>query len=422
MKRIISILLCVVLAISLVACNNDATGDASSSKASSNSKPASSTTASSEEVSSSVGSSEAQTSSSDVPSVIPTVNNYQKTTYNFVEITDYFHITGRTAVGTSTEATGSKAGMVYDHAAQGLLFKADCEGDITLSLALSMRDKDNTHYYTVYIDGVKQDRVSVKGTSGAEALVELKVASGLKRGVHNIEVYRNHESIIGISTLLSVTMNGVPQKWVNDTNKLRIEFIGDSITSGSGLYGQNGAADQGDVKYSDATASYAFLTARALNAEASIVGRSGMMFTAKENNPALMYKHYNTLSYARDKNLAYDNTKMDVDLYVIALGANDAKGYYKDEDLTAKAKTALETVRKDHPNAKILWVYGQLHNDGKAAVEAAVEQMGGAEKGFYFYCCTIPDMSGSSAHPNAEAQKRDADEIVNFIKNTIKLK
>ncbi len=411
MKRIISILLCVVLAISLVTCNNDTTGDAS------NSKPASGTAVSSDESSAS-GSSEAQTSS--VPSVVPAVNDYQKMTYNFVEITDYFHITGRTAVGTSTEATGSKQGMVYDHATQGLLFKADCEGDITVTLALSIRAQDTCHYYTVYIDGVEQERVAVSGTPGSEQIVKLPVATELKRGVHSIEVYRNHESLLGIATLLSVTMNGVPEKWSEDENKLKIEFLGDSITSGTGVYGVNGANDQSNIKYYDGTASYAFIASRILNAEASIVSRSGMTIAGDTGTPN-MYNYYNYLSYARDKNTFYDNTKMDVDLYVISLGANDTNSKYNHsaEKITADVKAALTAVRKDHPNTKILWVYGQLTKSKEAAIKTAITEMGGEASGFYYYCCTKSNVQGSSYHPNAEAQQRDGEEVAAYIKQIL---
>ena len=446
MKRIISILLCAVLAISLVACKDTTGADASSvvgssSKGTSSASGSSNGTSSDAEESSVGGSSSAggsssvggsstgtpskensSTTSSTASSVVPTVNNYKKTTYNLAEITDYVHVTGRTDV---VKTSSSKTGLLFDYAAQGLLFKADCEGDITVSLELKMRatDTDGLHYYTVYIDGVKQNTVTAKGTPGKTVTTQLKVASGLKRGVHTIEVYRNHESCIGIATLLSVTMNGLPQKWVSDPNQLRIEFLGDSITSGTGVYGTNGAADQSNIKYYDGTAAYAFIASKLLNAEASIVSRSGMTIAADTGTPN-MYNYYTKLSYERNKTTAYDHSKMDVDLYVISLGANDTNSTYNrtDEQITTDAKAAMAQVRKDHPNAKILWVYGQLSTTKASAIKTAVEEMGGEAKGFYYYRCTKPNTSGSSYHPNAKAQQIAGEEVAAYIKTIFNLK
>ena len=435
MKKLICILLCGALSLSLVACNGNSTGQLSSSNSdskgglsnTSSSDKTSSTTGSSVDSSSTIGSSanpssvigsSSTTSSTSSSVIIPTVNNYEKTTYNLAEITDYVHVTGRSDV---VKTSSSKTGLLFDYAAQGLLFKADCEGDITVSLELKMRatDTDGLHYYTVYIDGVKQNTVTAKGTPGKTVTTQLKVASGLKRGVHTIEVYRNHESCLGIATLLSVTMNGLPQKWVSDPNQLRIEFLGDSITSGTGVHGKNGAADQNNIKYNDGTATYAFVASRILGAEASLVSCSGLCIASDD-----MYKYYDKLSCERDNSVKFDHSKMDVDLYVIALGTNDTNSYNKhsDEQITKDVKTALASVRKDHPNAKILWVYGQLSLNKGKVIKDAVNAAGGEAAGLYFYCCKKQDTSGSSYHPAAEAQQRDGEEVAAHIKTILNLK
>ena len=346
-------------------------------------------------------------------------------TYYIAENTDSFHVTGRTDVVAGSDITNQKDGLLYDHAAQGLLFNAYCEGDITISLALNMRssDTDGLHYYTVYIDGVKQNRVTATGTPGSTVLTEMKVATGLECGLHTIEVYRNHEALIGTATLVSVTMKGVPQKWVEDEDQLKIEFIGDSITSGTGVYGTNGASDQSNIRYYDGTATYAFVASRLLNAEASIVSRSGMCCAGDDT--VNMYKYYDDLSYERYSTIYdnYDHSKMDVDLYVISLGTNDTNSNhsYTDEQLSNNVKTALATVREDHPNAKILWVYGQLTNTRASVIEQAVEEAGGEAEGFYYYCCKTPNSSGGTYHPNAEAQQRDGEEVAAYIKTILGL-
>lgn len=401
MKRIISLLICAVMALTLVACDGGKTDAASSSGASSPQKDTSSESVSS--------------------SVIPATNTYEKITYPLTDITGYVHVTGRTDVVTTGIDTGEQSGLLYDHAAQGLLFHADCEGDVTLSLALYLNYGTGTgyQYYTVYVDGVKQETAVAESLAKSEIVTTLTVATGLSRGRHTFEVYRHNESYAGYSTLLSLTMNGVPEKWQNDDSQLKIEFLGDSITSGTGINAVNGAEDQKDIKYYDGTLSYAFVASRILGAEASLVSRSGM--TIAGDDPVSMYYYYNNLSYERDKTTAYDNASNQVDLYVISLGANDtnSKHNYTNEQLSDNVKAALTAVRKDHPDVKILWVYGQLTAARKDVIATAIQEMGGEASGYYFYCCTNNDTSGGSYHPNAEAQQRDGEEVAAYIKSIL---
>ena len=404
MKKILSIFLCGALLFSLAACDNGADAD-SSSKVSS--KP--------------TESNDANTSST---FQVPTSNNYEEITYPLAETTDYFYVTGRTDVVTTTLETGELPGLLYDHAAQGFFFNADCEGDVSVELCLFIKSSDGApeQYYTVYVDGVKQEYVTATGIYNVEMIVTLPIAKDLPRGRHTFEIYRNHESLLGYATLLNVTMKGVPEKWVKDEDQLKIEFLGDSITSGSGVNAVNKTESQNDKKNSNATLSYAFIAADILNAEASIVSRSGM--TCAGDAAPNMYKYYNNLSYDRYKERAYDHSKMDIDLYVISLGTNDNNNSYNytDQQLSDNVKAALTAVRKDHPDVKILWVYGQLNNERANVIETAVQEAGGEANGFYYYCCTQPNFAGGHYHPNAAAQKRDGEEVAEVIKQILGLK
>ena len=397
MKRIISVLLCSALLLSLVACDKDSTDTDTSSKASSISDKTSSESASSS-------------------LVVPTDNNYKETTYLLTQITEYFHITGRTAPAVSTLETGEQTGFLYDHAAQGLLFNADCEGDVTVTLSINAKGQSTNRFFTVYIDGVKQEPVVADVIPTADMIVKLKVASGLSKGKHLIEVFRNQENYYGDMTLLSVTMNGVPEKWVEDEDQIKIEVIGDSITCGNGITAVNGAADEEDVKHTNSVLAYPFVAARVLGAEISVVGRSGLTNANKAGTSKEPY--YNGLSVIRYGNeQPYCHSKMDVDLYIVALGTNDYHAKLTNEQIIQDAITTMTTVRKDHPNAKILWVIPPKRNDD--LYRSAVEQMGGAEKGFYFYCFETYNNKGGTYHPTAEAQQKMGEGLAAYIKTFV---
>ena len=109
------------------------------------------------------------------------------------------------------------------------------------------------------------------------------------------------------------------------------------------------------------------------------------------------------------------------DVVVINLGTNDggysSKGYTK-EQLTEAAVKLLTQVRKDRPNAKVVWFYGMMGNGINTQIKAAVEQMGGESKGFY-YCEGQKGQSGGGGHPNKDEHKANADILANFIKGII---
>ncbi len=354
-------------------------------------------------------------------------------TYTLADETDRFHITGRTGVVDSTKygsTTINQRGMIFDYAAQGLIFEAECAGDITISLAHYTREQYE-HHYTVYIDGERQDRIIAESTPGALKAYDVTVATNLERGVHKVEVYRNHDAVIGISTLFSVTMRGTPHEWVKDEDQLQLQFLGDSVTSGSGVFG---TGKQSNIKYSSGTDAYAFIASRILNAEANIVSRSGMTAAADTGEPN-MFNYYNNLCYEREKvageseKTTYTHSSNDIDLFVVALGSNDTNNTYfvgtdeltAEEKLARDVKVTLAAIRDDYPDTKILWVYGQLTKDHSSVIEQAVEEMGGEDKNFYYYCCKTPDTDGCWYHPDAEAQQRDGEEVAAEIKKILNI-
>ena len=129
--------------------------------------------------------------------------------------------------------------------------------------------------------------------------------------------------------------------------------------------------------------------------------------------------YYNGLSVIRYGNEhPYDHSKMDVDLYIVALGTNDYHAKFTNEQIIQDAVNTMTTVRKDHPNAKILWVIPPKRNDD--LYSSAVEQVGGAEKGFYFYCFETYNNKGGTYHPTAEAQQKMGEGLAAYIKTIMK--
>ncbi len=348
------------------------------------------------------------TASSEEP-VVPTV----KRTYAVLDVLDYLKLDGRYRQG---EDDHGNKGITYDNAYNCISFVADCEGDVTIDLGIMLYTDEkegwDERYFTVYIDGVRQDeRIAAKGGLSVYANATLTVAKDLKKGKNTIEVYRQNEAKHCAMLLKSITMNGVLCERPKDRDLL-IEFVGDSITAGYGNLGMNGIESPGHAKNSDATSTYAFITAKNLNADITATCRSGHMFSG--TNP-LFSDFYNQINWIKDKS-KYTPTRHP-DVIVINLGTNDEnKGDLS--TLTEYTVKALETVRAVHPDSKIVWAYGMGGTDIQGKITKGIKEFGGEAKGLYF--CALPtDHSGGNYHPSLAGHKNAADVLTKFIKDKV---
>ena len=390
---------------------------ATSSKASStkaSSAKASSDKASSDKASSAKASSVKPSSTASVGST-----EYKTTTYEVASNLDKFRVNGRTR--TVTAYISNKQGMLYDHAGQGFFFNADCEGDITAQVEMQAKSEANKTYlhFSVRVDGVATD-VTLDG-SGSWRTLTLPIAKGLARGVHSVEIYRCNEAESGLVTLLSVTLTGAVKTYEAPAYDLKMVFLGDSITCGSGVDGSS--SNSGKNILSDATRSYAFLCGKALGADFYIAGRSGS-YAAKDTSPNSIYYTYDHVSRKRDATLYDNKAESDVDIYVISLGTNDNNKknnayIFTEQQVHDNIQALITRVRADHPNAKIVWTYGQLSLLRPNIVRGAVEEMMATDSKLYYYQYKHPNNQGGAWHPTAAAQEIDAQELTEFIRSNV---
>ena len=413
LTRLLALLAGCVLLLSAAACGkgDDAAGS---------SKPATSKAPSSQSASSSVDESSGNSSSAaqqPVSSEIAPNVDYTARTYALADHTDRFHVTGRTMAIKTTSS--SQTGLLYDHAGQGLLFTAYCEGDVSLDMVMLTSEQTGKNYqhFSVRVDGNIQD---VGIGHSTDPVKTLPIATGLPRGKHTFAIYRCNEALAGAITLLNVSLTGEVQPYAAPASPLKMTFLGDSITAGNGVLGTKGAPDQSENKYKDATRSYAFRCGELLEADFSIVAQSGLSFSTDTSDNNCVYSCYNVVSKARNPRVPYDNAAAadQVDVYVISLGTN-VKSNWTVEDITGYVTKLIEQVRKDHPNAKIVWTYGQLTKSKDALYAKIINDLGGASANLYYYCYKQADLSGSNSHPNAEAHERDAQELAAFIRSLL---
>lgn len=237
--------------------------------------------------------------------------------------------------------------------------------------------------------------------------------------------------------------------------KLKIEFIGDSITSGEGLFGAKQEQDWIPMFFS-AVKSYAYQTAEMLDAEYRVFSQSGWgVYNTWDNNTrGAIPKYYKEICSLmpgpENERLGgrqpHDFASWQPDFVVVNLGTNDASsfeqpewvdeqtgerhkmrknedGSYHMEDVRAfqqAVKNFLGLIRECNPKAHIIWCYGMIGIDFQMYIcEAVAEYVCETEDRNASYL-QLPDMTtesvGSREHPGYLCHEEAAKVLTNYIK------
>ena len=223
-------------------------------------------------------------------------------------------------------------------------------------------------------------------------------------------------------------------------SKLKIEFVGDSITSGEGLAGA-----KEEMKWISAWMSmngnYTFLVADKLNADIRLISQGGwgVYWSWCGNTDCAMPAYYEQVCglAGGEKNVrlgAVQKNRFDLwqpDCVVVSLGTNDASGcvkaaeggIFRAEDVQAvtdAVKEFLLIIRKNNPGAFILWVYGMIGDNLKPAIEDGIADYMMMSGDKLVALKMLPSMtsetSGSRGHPGLLVHQKVADIICGELK------
>jgi len=242
----------------------------------------------------------------------------------------------------------------------------------------------------------------------------------------------------------------------------RIEFIGDSITSGEGCMGPVCEQDWNSACF-DAFDNYTYMTSQKLGADYEVFSQSGYGFmwswygNPKENMPSFYDEVCGLVPAGKACEIGahekYDFSLFEPDIVIINMGTNDAgaysassheaarsmgfddvhflneKGEIPPEDVaTLKngAKAFLKKVREKRPGAIIIWAYGMLLQDSDSInsqmtslLSEAVSEYSKQENDSKVYYHQLPPTLagefGSRSHPGHAAHKKAAESLVKKI-------
>ncbi len=237
--------------------------------------------------------------------------------------------------------------------------------------------------------------------------------------------------------------------------KYRLEFIGDSITSGEGTYGARQEMDWVPM-FMSASRNYASMISDALNADYRLLSQGGWgVLCSWDNNPhntlpSCYEKICGLLSGETNEKLgaqkAYNFHSYIPDAVIINLGTNDAgafnepawhdpvtgdsfkqhrnpDGTYCPADLIRFQKAVydfLALVRKNNPNSFIVWAYGMAGYDLALPIAEAVSSYRKQTKDLKASFLQLPaatyETSGSRNHPGVRSHEQSAKILIDYLK------
>lgn len=276
---------------------------------------------------------------------------------------------------------------------------------------------DQPVMFKIFVDGFEA-KASVIG-KGITAVVE-----NLRDRSHNVKILRISEGSV-CASIEKVVIYGKSPDFSMPTKekKLKLEFLGDSITCGYGVL----ASKFQNAFYTheeDSTKSYAYLTAEALGADirTECISGHGIVHSCGENVGIRFIDIFGMVS--REES-GYKCDGFVPDVFIINGGTNDRPTVVSLDEFVKGGIELLTAIRKMYPETPIIWMYGAMLHAFDNGVQKAVQQFNKRDKNTY--CLIVKSINdyknqtGANGHPNvcgsircAGILKRKISEILTY--------
>ncbi len=291
----------------------------------------------------------------------------------------------------------------------------EIKGTLTGSVKANMSSTRTDSLLNVSVDGKAPTIVHVpNGTS------TVTLAKNLSKGEHTIRVESGTSIRQGVLTATSLQYLGELSANSKEQSRLKIEVLGDSISCGWGLDGDNSmststlsVAEQ--VAISNSYYSYAAQTARLLDADLQVVAQCSQTIPAVHGFFPNLNKRSGTPKWD------FENNQQDI--VIINLGTNDEwqgtglnNANYTAEKSLANIKALLTDVREAYPDAYIIYVYGMMRKTYEPQYQQAINEMND-DKAFYVDMTAYKSTGGFDGnHPKRDSHTAVANALASFIR------
>lgn len=270
------------------------------------------------------------------------------------------------------------------------------------------------NYLEIAVDNNKPYRIQTTGKANV-----IIVADGLTNGTHTILICKDTETHIGYIDFLGIRCAKLLSPAPHPKHK--IEYIGDSITSGAGMDQSTTPCDKGEwYDQHNAYMTYGARTARNLNADWQLTSVAGIGLVHSCCDMDILMPQVFDKVYLRKDSITWDFNRYQPDVVTICLGQNDG---VQDSALYCGAYVKfINTVREKYPKADIVCLTSPMA-DGTlnaalkrfiTAVTTSANKNGDSKVYKYFFSRQYH--GGCGGHPTIEEHELIANELTAYLK------
>jgi lysophospholipase L1-like esterase len=274
----------------------------------------------------------------------------------------------------------------------------------------------NHNYLEVVVDG-KAVRLQTKAKQDT-----ITVAKNLSAGEHTLVVCKNTEANIGYLELVGILCKQLVKP--ADKPARKIEFIGNSITCGTGSDVSEIPCGKGVWQdQHNAYLSYGAITARTLNAQYHLSAVSGIgLIHSCCKMDVIMPLVFDKISMRNDT-IAWDFKNYQPDVVTVCLGQNDG---IQDSTIFCDIYNGfIKRLHRYYPNAMIICLTSPMADASLVtfmkktltAVVSKANKNGDKKVTSYFFSKQFHN--GCDSHPDLAEHREIAEELTAFIKTTM---
>jgi len=291
---------------------------------------------------------------------------------------------------------------------------------------------EHHNYVALELDGQYMGKVRVE--KGPAQSFNIKATS--KQKVHTLTIYKATEATMGNVLFIGTTAKLMT---ITSVKKKKIEYIGDSITSGAANDPSTIPCDQGEYfDHHNGYFAYGPIISRAIDVDylMSSVSGIGIYRNWNEEGPEapIMPAVYENLYLTKDASKPKYDFAFQPDIISIALGTNDFSNGdgtkerlpFSPEKYVSNYINFIKMIYAHNPNAQLVLTNSPMVNGEKAIVfEECLNKIKAefdadkTHKPILIFKFKPMTPSGCSGHPNIEEHKIMAAEYSPFLKNLL---
>lgn len=286
------------------------------------------------------------------------------------------------------------------------------------------------NYISVLVDSLPPVRIALRSKMNKIALGNAKaylaadtialhaILPDLSDGVHTVEVVRDTESQIGYTALRQLSADRIT-KWLRPTN-LKIEFVGNSITCGTGAFCDSVPCETG-VWHDQhcASLSYGPRCARTLNAQWMLTSVSGIGLIRSCCDMEVRMPDVYDKTDLRLAQIPYDFS-FNPDVICICLGQND--GIQPVNAFVEAYVNFLATVSAKSPAAHLVLLSSPMADDTLREWQSNVLQLVAKQtqmERLHVFCFSQNWTGGCASHPSVAEHEEIANQLSGFLQTIL---